>query len=1043
MPVTSNATTSSELTGKYNATPAKDRNILDRYKSYTYRFTLAALKETALNNPLSYRENADYFVIAKSGGKGTQGMSVSNIAANNNAAVDYVNAFNQKSPGRFDFYIDNVNISTIMGFDTRTSLSVATNIDFEILEPYSMSGFIEALQAAAVAAGYSQYALAPFLLKVEFLGYPDDQMYPTIVQIPNSVRYFVFAFTGLEITVNESGAKYRCKGVPFNERAFGEPSQLKSNIQIHGTTVGEILTSFQDEINSALKNAAESEKSSTVQQTGRDIYEIVIPEITENGFNINGVNKDIADKKLLEVMKDKAVYKFATPDDAKNTSVKYDPKTPVISFAERANIHECIVAIIRDSQYTKDILKTYPKCVDEYGYVNYFIVNLEVEELKEFDKTKNKPFYKYRYIVLPYKIHCTRIPLVQNDAIDVSKLKININREYEYLYTGKNVDIKNLELKFNTLYFQAIPNKLGNKEDTPSQADGIKPADTTLLRATEVNSNKEVAQSQSPVRHDVRQTQVHVGNTLNALPPQVDPYSAMAKNLHQAILDNVDQCTITMELLGDPYYLVTGGIGNYRPDTNADNTVGHGEAPYLNRDVVISIKFKNPIDIDPVTGEAIFDNSLSVYSGVFRVITVDHKFTGGVFTQQLKAIRIPAQIYNTTTSTQALTAMVAEDIDSTNNTCPAPVATPALTRRSESALLSDIIKSVLPSAGLPGSLSTLVADAKSGLTDTLGQLTNGAQSLASDASAFTGMSGISTAIRLTQSGLTDASSNINSAGATINQVAKTAASLGFKDASKIASLTKTAADLTAKATTALDTTLPALTSKADQLSSSAMSAIDNLDSKAAGLISGVESKIDALTNAQSALTAQLGSSLNKLSGLTGDLQSKIQDAISTAAKQVPSDVDLNSSIKNGLILDNIPLTSLANIPATQPMLIAPTALLPDVTATTDSLLNSPVAKLASGLGADTTAIAGKLSSMQSELQSVAGDITSKVNSVQAGVIDAVKQVESIESKLNAVAAKLPGNVQIPNVSSVATSVVNKYGSVSGSSPLDSIMKKIT
>ena len=73
--------------------------------------------------------------------------------------------FNQYSAGRFDFYINNVHIETITGGSEKSGMSVATKIEFEILEPYSMTGFIEALQVAAVETGHDSYINCPFFFK--------------------------------------------------------------------------------------------------------------------------------------------------------------------------------------------------------------------------------------------------------------------------------------------------------------------------------------------------------------------------------------------------------------------------------------------------------------------------------------------------------------------------------------------------------------------------------------------------------------------------------------------------------------------------------------------------------------------------------------------------------------------------------------------------------------------------------------------------------------------------------------------------------------
>ena len=173
-------------------------NPLNFYSSYNYIFTLASLRKEALSNPESYRDTNNFFVIAKSSGKGTSGSSnnVSSInrvtgteisdvrdrggnvigqnkkdiiTADKSQGAALVESFNKNSPGRFDFYINNVRIETLMGFNEQTNLSVATKLEFDVFEPYSMSGFIEALQVSAVAAGYDQYVSTPYLLKMEFI----------------------------------------------------------------------------------------------------------------------------------------------------------------------------------------------------------------------------------------------------------------------------------------------------------------------------------------------------------------------------------------------------------------------------------------------------------------------------------------------------------------------------------------------------------------------------------------------------------------------------------------------------------------------------------------------------------------------------------------------------------------------------------------------------------------------------------------------------------------------------------------------------------
>lgn len=998
------------------------RNVLDSYRTYTYIFTLAALKNSALTDPSSYRDNEDYFVIAKSGGKGTTGLippktgsisrskkTVQSLSYDN----DLVTEFNARSPGRFDFYIDNVNIETIMGFDERTSTSVATKIEFDLFEPYSMTGFIEALQVSAVASGHDQYMNTPYLLRMEFFGFPDSaDVIDSAQKIPMSERFFVFSFTSVEITVTEEGTRYKCAGVPHNERAFGEPSTVKANMQLQGVTVGEILEDLQRTLNSAKESDTESERGST-GQTSQDTYEIVFPNVDEYGTILSGVNKKFTEAKVLEPLKDNATYKFAEPGDPKQG--KYDPKKPVIFFQENAKVQDCIVSIIRDSDYVRELVNE-PK-VDPYGMVDYFIVNLEVEEKGEYDEKSNKPFYKYRYVVTPYKVHYTKIPMSRKDTIDTSKLISVTNRNYEYLYTGNNVDIRNFNLKFNTLFYQAIPQALGNKKGTPGSVDSAARPESAIVNEISVPKGciQESKHGRSTVRHNPKNSNVTVGETYNSGKPQVSPYAALAKNLHEAIINNVDQCQIDFEIIGDPFYLVTGSMGNYRPKVTAYGQTEDGEAAYTKGDVLIYIKFRNPIDIDTTTGEAIFDDEVSSYSGIFKVITVKNKFKDGVFTQDLNAIRFEGQITETTCPpVPANKISIVESRPDPVNASTVPPPAPPSTVRASSDSLAASISDGLPVTGAPGELSKFAGASGGELTG----FTPGVTSISSLINQVAGGAGgvlnafssIGSVIRLASSGLSAISSVINSAGASILQLTNVANSAGITQAAALAGI---AYGLT----------------QSPKLSQTSLSPIRNLGSRSAGLVSGVSSKIDSIPGVNVALSTQLGTGVNKLSGLSSQVSPRSVQQIRNAVSSVPSNVDLNTAMQNGLIVENIPVTSFGNIPATQPRATAPLATLNPVDrqfiinqgGNLANLQGIPQSYVSSNGGLDDISVGSKLSTVQSGLNSITG------------------QYSSVEASLNRVNSITSAGV--PNTSAVSNSVINKFGSRSATtSPLYNLLR---
>ena len=720
-----------------------------------------------------------------------------------------------------------------MAGSEKLNMSVATQIEFDITEPYSMSGFIEALQVSAVAAGYDQYANAVYLLKMEFIGYPDNKDLPEPEAVPDSTRYFVFGFTGLDIDVNENGAVYKCRGVPYNEKGFGEPSKLKSNIQLEGNDVATILKSFEERLNKALQSDTKSIKGN--EKAGQhDIYEISLPIINETGIVRDSIDEKWKTYTVTNLLKDPAVYKFADPNEAANTATnvvslsKQNPTTPTIFFAEGANIHECISSIIRDSDYTRKLINDFKNQVDKNGMVPYFIIHMEVEALDTFDESTHKPFYRYRYVVIPYKVHYTRIPLSRDQTVDTTGLVTLAHREYDYIYTGANVDITKFSLNFNTLYFQAIPNALGSKKGQPVAAQTVEtdPFISPLLKSKPTSEVKDSRLGIASVRTYPDFTAISPKGIPNASQPQVDPYYTLSKNLHQAILENVDQVSAEVEIIGDPYYLVTGTIGNYRPPINEDGTAGDGEAPYATSDVMVVLTFRNPSDIDTVTGEMIFDQTTAPYSGIFRVIEVLSSFKDGKFSQTLKLLRIPAQFIDTNVKIKPREPLIDTAPDAVNS--PTPALPPVVSSlRATPGTLLESITAGLPVNGLPGNLSGLVSNVTGGL-----------------------------------------SGNVTQAAAGLVQWGKTAASAGIANASNLA-----------------DTTLASGLGTIESIGSAAMSAANNLGSAAAGVVSGVASKVSALTDgniqglvkdAVSGLNpSALGIDTSKLSGLSANLKSKV------------------------------------------------------------------------------------------------------------------------------------------------------------------------
>lgn len=201
----------------------KQPNMLEEFSSYNYVFTLGCLTDFELNFPdLTYRYKDPIITILKSGGGSLKGSKTI-----------------YETNGKTEYFIDNVEIETLIAPNPATRSTNALSINFQILEPYSMGLFLQALQIAALSAGHKNYIQAPFCLSVEFKGYGPGG---SPRNMRNARRIFPLKFVNVEFEVTEGGSQYAVQAIPFHESALTDQVQsTRNDISFEGRTVAEML----------------------------------------------------------------------------------------------------------------------------------------------------------------------------------------------------------------------------------------------------------------------------------------------------------------------------------------------------------------------------------------------------------------------------------------------------------------------------------------------------------------------------------------------------------------------------------------------------------------------------------------------------------------------------------------------------------------------------------------------------------------------------------------------------------------------------------
>ena len=209
-------------------------NVLHDYNTYSYNFALTSLSKNQLENPDTYKgrvftagaESQDFFIVARSGGfKRTDALGDNFIGPRTLAQTFKIPNLRDK-----DFYIENVRFETRVGINNLGSANL-TRGSFEILEPYSSTGFYATLFNASVFAGHPNYLGAPFLLVLSFFGRKAEDIDGEPEVVDKATRYLPIRITKSEMSVTEQGARYTVEFIGFNQTMSSA---------VHSTTKEEI-----------------------------------------------------------------------------------------------------------------------------------------------------------------------------------------------------------------------------------------------------------------------------------------------------------------------------------------------------------------------------------------------------------------------------------------------------------------------------------------------------------------------------------------------------------------------------------------------------------------------------------------------------------------------------------------------------------------------------------------------------------------------------------------------------------------------------------
>ena len=246
-------------------------NILKSYASYNYIVTLACLTVNEINFPDStYRARSPEVTVLRSGG-GAPGKAMT--------------AF-ESADAQLEYFIDDIEMDTIIAPTTQTRTSNATISSFTVMEPYSMGLFLQTLMIAANNAGHADYLKAPYALIIEFVGYDDDG------RVSNSQlgrRVFPISINKVDFDVNGGGSRYNVRAHAWNESSLSSSAQSsRTDVKITGNTVTELLQtgplSLTNILNQRIREKAIADGAGAIN---KDEYVIMFPKELSSSLGLS------------------------------------------------------------------------------------------------------------------------------------------------------------------------------------------------------------------------------------------------------------------------------------------------------------------------------------------------------------------------------------------------------------------------------------------------------------------------------------------------------------------------------------------------------------------------------------------------------------------------------------------------------------------------------------------------------------------------------------------------------------------------------------
>ena len=564
-----------------------------------------------------------------------------------------------------NYQLQEVTLNTTIGLNKVSKHSNLLTGSLTILEPYGVT-FIDTLADASwdpIQKQYINYTQQPYMLQLDFKGYDDNGVPVPDSEVALYRKRYPIVFLNMKVGVTGKGAEYKITFAPQGHAALqNEHATTPADFTVTAGTVDEFFNGKDGLVDKYTKYWQQELNTARYKYADSMAFDID-PAIKVSAI----VNKNDAPITLASYKNPDS--KTVTTDLVLDKLTWTIPKgTPIVDLIAKVIVQsawliETQLKLNGKSESESDnqtdptnLIKTTVKTLYQGISRDGGSDGKSGVVVNAFDAVKQRRALSFTFCINQYTTYKGSNPHM-NTMPDYRPWVV---KNYNYLYTGKNTDIIDLKIDFDTTYYTTINSY--NKQVASKQSSAATGDQTKLAAGVEFPLTPgSLSMAITPLRAVKTSTPmrvVHVNGDINAAAGLNGnrPDAATAMDVLKSTYSgpNGDMLNVKLNIVGDPIllkqddWLYTPSPSNstaYNAQTSQlDFANKYGHLRMDNAELIVYLTINTPIDIDTdyYNSGLVFppaNTMTSLFSGAYTILKIESKFIAGKFEQTLHLAR--------------------------------------------------------------------------------------------------------------------------------------------------------------------------------------------------------------------------------------------------------------------------------------------------------------------------------------------------------------------------------------------------------------------